>query len=223
LYDAASFVANPESDTLQGNWSGIPYIDQMYRRGWSTLRENFFTYLKADAELADDLNFSVGVYYHKNKGRGDWLPPYVVDVFNDGAGNPHSELAGASYDGGPALGRIYFVDAQGRALAPIEGCESTLTFPYGGAGAEYAPSCYAAGALGVQSYRHTNYRKARIGGIADASWATELAGGENRFHRERFWTGARGKAGPRLREAQRGGGVDRQPPSGLRPAGAAAR
>ncbi|HZF45088.1 MAG TPA: TonB-dependent receptor plug domain-containing protein, partial [Sphingomonadaceae bacterium] len=63
LYDAASFVLNPKSDTLTDEWSGIPWIDQMYRRGWSTLRKNFFTYLKADAELGNGINLTVGGYY----------------------------------------------------------------------------------------------------------------------------------------------------------------
>src|SRR5690606_9292789 len=117
LYDAASFLLNPKSDTLTDEWSGIPRIDQMYRRGWSTLRKNFFTYLKADVELGNGINLKVGGYYHRNSGRGDWLPPYIVDVKNDGAGQPQSELSGASYDGGAPVGRIYFVDANGVALS----------------------------------------------------------------------------------------------------------
>jgi outer membrane receptor for Fe3+-dicitrate len=36
----AQFETNPESDGLLAEWTGIPHIDQVYRKGWSTLREN---------------------------------------------------------------------------------------------------------------------------------------------------------------------------------------
>ncbi len=39
---------------------------------------------------ATRISLSAGVYRHHNWGRGDWLPPFIVD---DGAG-PESELAG---------------------------------------------------------------------------------------------------------------------------------
>jgi len=167
------FREDPTWDRLTGDWTGIPHIDQLYRRGWSTLRENTLAYLRANFDVAS-IDFSTSVYYHKNEGRGDWLPPYIVDVRNDGAGSPHSELqSGNTVLGGSPLGRITFVDASGRALQPRAGCESSLTFPYGGAGAEYDPGCFPAGAIPVGSYRNTVYYKRRTGFVVDFSWETE--------------------------------------------------
>ncbi|WP_298913823.1 TonB-dependent receptor [uncultured Algimonas sp.] len=174
LFSAADFASNPNSDQLTAEWTGLPYVDQLYRKGWSTLRENFFTYLKADKEVVPGLLLQASVYRHDNDGRGDWVPPYIVDVTADGDGQPQSELTDRSVQGGAALGRIYFVNAAGVALSPRDGCVSSITFPYGGAGPEYDPACYPAGAIPVQSYRHTHYQKERTGFTADAEWEAEF-------------------------------------------------
>lgn len=180
LFSAADFENNPEWDQLTDEWTGIPYVDQLYRRGWSTLRENFFSYLKAEIEATESINLEFGGYFHKNYGRGDWVPPYIVDVVDDGDGNPHSELAGGpTVQTGASLGRIYFVDASGAQLSPIDGCVSSILFPYGGAGPEADPACHAAGAIPVQSYRHTHYEKDRLGFTADADWTMTFDNGEN--------------------------------------------
>ncbi len=180
------FIEDPTWDRLTGDWTGVPHVDQLYRRGWSTLRKNLLAYAKADFEVSG-IDFSTSVYHHDNSGRGDWLPPYIVDVRNDGAGNPHSELnTGAPVLGGAPLGTITFVDADGRALQPIAGCESSLTFPYGGAGPAYDPACFPAGALPVGSYRHTVYDKQRTGFVADFSWVQELSQFDNTL-RGGFW------------------------------------
>lgn len=155
----AQFKENPSWDRLTEEWTGVPFIDQAYRRGWSTLRENLFAYLQADY-ATDELEFSGSVYYHDNSGRGDWVPQYIVNITDDGAGNPHSELvSGNTVYGGKASaitenaifilphddpndpynksnnawGQIGYVDRDGRSIAPasIAGC-SSLTFPYGG-------------------------------------------------------------------------------------------
>ncbi|HAU92013.1 MAG TPA: TonB-dependent receptor, partial [Alteromonas sp.] len=85
-------------DELTGNWTGVPYIDQSYRRGWSTLRENLFAYLEANMSLGG-VDVKANAYWHKNEGRGDWVPPYIVDVNDDGS-NGHSELVhGNTYEG----------------------------------------------------------------------------------------------------------------------------
>lgn len=164
------FREDPNWDRLTGDWTGIPHIDQLYRRGWSTLRENTLAYLSAAFEVSG-IDFNTSVYYHDNKGRGDWLPPYIVDVRNDGVGNAHSELqSGNTVFGGSPLGTITFVDSSGVALQPVAGCQSSLTFPYGGAGAAYDPACFPAGAIPVGSYRHTVYDKQRTGFVADFAW-----------------------------------------------------
>ena len=179
IYNLAQFRQNPEWDQLTSEWSGIPYQDQAYRRGWSTLRENLFAYLQADFTVAD-VDFNTSVYYHKNEGRGDWVPPYLVNVTDDGEGKPHSELvSGNTIYGGAFLGQIFFVDPSGVQLAPADGCASSLTFPYGGGGAQYDPSCHADNAVPVGSYRHTHYEKSRIGFNGDFVWSTMIGDFEN--------------------------------------------
>ncbi|MEO1969346.1 MAG: TonB-dependent receptor [Sphingomonadaceae bacterium] len=180
LFNSADYAANPHWDQLIGNWTGVPYVDQVYRPAWGTLRTNYFGYLKLDAELADGLNVHVGGYYHHNNGRGDWVPPYLVNVTADGVGNPESEyLDTGTVNGGAPLGLITFVDQSGVALAPAAGCQSSITFPYGGAGAEYDPACFPAGAIPVQSYRTTNYKKRRVGFTGDFDWKTAIGSAEN--------------------------------------------
>ena len=170
----AQFEQNPESDGLSGEWVGIPYVDQVFRQAWSSLRENMFAYLSADYK-ADNFEVSGNVYYHDNEGRGDWVPQYIVDVKADGDGVAHSELSsGNTVYGGSALGQLLFVNASGLAVSPIAGCESTITAPYGGAGPEYDPGCYAQGAIPVGSYRHTHYEKERFGFDADFAWYTQI-------------------------------------------------
>lgn len=168
----------PTADALTGIWTGIPYLDQNYRQVWGTLRENFFTYLKAEGEIGNGIALKGAAYFHRNTGRGDWAPPYLVDVTDDGAGNPQSELNNTlTVNGGPALGRFYFVDANGVALTPASGCEST----FGDGNEPYDPACYPAGALAVQSYRHTHYEKSRLGFTGEGSWTAQVMGGENRL------------------------------------------
>ncbi len=175
---ADEFRINPEWDRLTADWSGIPYIDQVYRRGWSTLRENFLTYVKFDFSPSDDLSFQVTPYYHDNEGRGDWLPPYVVDVTDDGEA-AHSELtSGTTVYGGDALGRITYVDIEGASLVPASDC-SSITFPYGGASEAQDPACFPADAVPVASYRHTHYENERFGLTADAELNLPVAGFEN--------------------------------------------
>ncbi|MCJ2179383.1 TonB-dependent receptor [Novosphingobium album (ex Hu et al. 2023)] len=181
VYSAAQYTAYPHDDGLTTSWTGVPYQDQAYRRAWSTIRKNFFAYLKADTTIGNVLDLHASVYYHDMAGRGDWVPQYVVNVTDDGAGNPESELTGTSnVQGGSPLGIIYFTDASGVALTPADGCVGALTYPYGGTtNPAYDPACYASGAIGAQSYRHTHYRKDRTGGTAEASWKAELGAAEN--------------------------------------------
>lgn len=173
----AQFNENPEWDRLNAEWTGIPYVDQVYRKGWSTLRENLFGYIKADYENAG-LLLSTNLYYHDNKGRGDWIPPYLNDVTLD-RGRAETELSDITVMGGSSLGIITFVDRNGNALSPLDGCESSISFPYGGAGAAFDPRCFAAGAIPVGSYRHTHYGKERLGFNADISYNFATADFDN--------------------------------------------
>ena len=179
IYGLAQFEQNPEWDQLTSDWTGIPYQDQAYRKGWSTLRENLFAYLKASFTMGQ-VDVDASAYYHDNNGRGDWIPPYLVNVTDDGTGNSHSELIpGNTVFGGAFLGQIFFVDPTGVQLAAEDGCKSSLTFPYGGGGPEYDPSCHADDAIPVGSYRHTHYQKERLGLNADFTWFTKVGDMDN--------------------------------------------
>jgi iron complex outermembrane receptor protein len=176
---AGEFLEDPDSDRLIGDWTDVPYINQLFRRGWSTLRENKFGYLKFEGDVTDDLNIQVGVYDHQMEGRGDWIPPQIVDLVDDNGG-PEFEVAGnLPVIGGAPLGNIYFVDSSGVALSPDPNCVSSITFPYGGAGPASDPLCYGSGAVPVQSFRHTHYERDRTGFTADFDWSTDFGGFEN--------------------------------------------
>ena len=170
LYSEADFRTNPRWDRLVGDWPGVPYLNQFYRPGWQTRRNNTFGYLKADWSFSDVTSLSLGTYFHRNRGRGDWLPPYIVDVTDDGGG-PESELMGlAAVRGGTQLGLIRFVDRTGAAVGPMPGCTSSYLFNYYGSGGPAVdPACHP-GATAVQSYRHSHYGKDRVGVTLDEEW-----------------------------------------------------
>jgi hypothetical protein len=186
IYGVSQFEQNKQWDGLVPNWTGVPYQDQAWRKGWVTNRENLFGYLKAETMISN-VTLKGNVYYHHNEGRGDWIPYYVVDVTDDGVGNPHSELdASTTAQGGSSLGQIYFVNRDGQSLQPQAGCESSITYPYGGAGAALDPNCYESGAIPVSSHRHTNYNKDRYGVNGDFIWDTTIADMPNTL-RGGFW------------------------------------
>ena len=170
LYGDADFRANPRWDRLVGDWPGVPYLNQFYRPGWQTRRNNTFGYLKADWSFSEVTSLSAGAYFHRNRGRGDWLPPYIVDVTDDG-GRPESELMGlAPVQGGAQLGLIRFVSRDGVAVGPTTGCTSSYIFNYYGSGGPAVdPACHP-GATAVQSYRHSHYGKDRLGVTLDEEW-----------------------------------------------------
>ncbi len=174
LYGDADFRANPRWDRLVGEWPGVPYLNQFYRPGWQTRRNNTFGYLKADWSFSDVTSLSLGGYFHRNRGRGDWLPPYIADVTDDGGG-PESELMGGTpVLGGSQLGLIRFVSPDGAAVGPMPGCTSSYIFNYYGSGGPAVdPACHP-GATAVQSYRHSHYGKDRAGVTLDEEWFTPI-------------------------------------------------
>ncbi len=153
------FNTNPDWDRLIGTWTGIPYVDQVHRRGWSTSRTNILGYLKLDYDVSSDLSISANAYVHENEGRGDWIPPYIHLV--------------SDVNGGDSLAIAAFTDTAGNPVAPIDGCESSITFPYGGADAASDPGCYEQGAVPVSSFRNSNYEKSRIGLNIDAEYTLD--------------------------------------------------
>ena len=174
LYGDANFRANSRWDRLVGDWPGVPYLNQFYRPGWQTRRTNTFAYLKADWSFSDVTSLSAGFYFHRNRGRGDWLPPYIADV-NDDGGGPESELMGLTpVRGGTQLGLIRFVNRDGAAVGPTPGCTSSYIFNYYGSGGPAVdPACHP-GATAVQSYRHSHYGKDRVGVTLDEEWFTTV-------------------------------------------------
>lgn len=170
----AGFKANPMFDGLTANWTGIPYIDQNYRSGSRALRKNLFGYVKANADLGE-VKIAATAYAHKMTGRGDWIPPYLVDVKNDGAGVANSEFTGGStVFGTPFIGQIFFVTPNGATAPMISGCTGAAGVP-----AQYSPSCYAVGSTPVMSYRHTHYNNTRLGAVLDAGWNHNFGSFEN--------------------------------------------
>ena len=174
LYSEGDFLANPRWDRLVGDWPGVPYLNQFYRPGWQTRRNNAFAYLKADWSFNDVTSLSGGFYFHHNRGRGDWLPPYIVDVTDDDGG-PESELMGRTpVQGGAQLGLIHFVNRDGVAVGPTPECTSSYIFNYyGSGGPEIDPACHP-DATAVQSYRHSHYGKDRVGVTLDEEWFTTV-------------------------------------------------
>ena len=174
LYSEADFRTNPRWDRLVGDWPGVPYLSQFYRPGWTTWRSNTFGYLSADWSLGEFTALSLGVYFHRNRGRGDWLPPYIVDITDD-AGGPESELAGGvPVRGGDQIGLIRFVNQDGAAVGPTPGCASSYIFNYyGSGGPEVDPACHP-DATAVQSFRHSHYGKDRLGATLDEEWSTTI-------------------------------------------------
>ena len=182
LYSDANFRANPRWDRLVGDWPGVPYLNQFYRPGWQTRRNNTFAYLKADWSFSDVSSLSGGFYFHRNRGRGDWLPPYIADVADDGGG-PESELMGLPpvRGGGAQLGLIRFVNRDGVAVGPTPGCTSSYIFNYYGSHSPAVdPACHP-GATAVQSYRHSHYGKDRIGLTLDEEWFTTIGAAGSRL------------------------------------------
>ena len=175
LYGDADFRANPRWDRLVGEWPGVPYLNQFYRPGWQTRRNNTFGYLKADWSFSDVTSLSLGGYFHRNRGRGDWLPPYIADVTDD-RGGPESELMGRGTRPGRLAARADpFRGA--RTAPPSDRCpgarrpiSSTTTARAGRRSTRRATP----DATAVQSYRHSHYGKDRAGVTLDEEWFSTI-------------------------------------------------
>ena len=170
IYSDADYRANPRWDRLSAHWTGVPYLDQFHRPGWTTDRRNAFAYLKTDWALSDVAALRASGYYHRMSGYGGWLPPFIVDVTDD-AGGPESELAdGPTVRGGEVLGEIRFVDGDRAAVGPRPGCASSYIFNvYGSGGPEVDPACHP-GASPVMSHRRADYLRNRFGLTLDHEW-----------------------------------------------------
>ena len=159
------FNQSPDWDQLTWNWTGTPHLDQMFAEGWSTLRENTLGYLKFGYQLSDSASFEITPYFHKNSGRGDWIPPYLVSAV-DTDGNPVNE-------GGSIDSTYGFTDQYGTPLAPNAGCTQSFAWPWD-SGPGLHPACYSDSAVPVMSYRHTHYKKDRLGLTANGQWSIAM-------------------------------------------------
>jgi outer membrane receptor protein involved in Fe transport len=157
------YYENPNHDGLHMNWTGIPGLDENYRAGWRALRDNSFYSFTIDKDFGD-FAFNSSVYYHRMKGRGDWIPPYVTDV--DGDGDLSNELSGETIYGDYYGDDIYFVNAGTTTAGTlIDSCVGRYDLD-----AEKDPNCYEGNVEGVSSYRTSNYANHRYGVTADASY-----------------------------------------------------
>lgn len=163
--------SNPTRDYLTSIWTGIPMIDQNYREGWRAHRENIFNYYRAEGNIGA-LHVNGAAYYHTMEGQGDWIPPYLVNVTNDGTG-AESELGNTTVYGAAAIGKIYFVNPDGTLAVANSSCVSSSALGEGD------PACYASTAKAVMSYRHTHYHNVRAGLTLDLSLAHNFSFAEN--------------------------------------------
>ncbi|OZB05382.1 MAG: hypothetical protein B7X54_05565 [Idiomarina sp. 34-48-12] len=162
------FQSNPRNDALHMTWTDNPAINEYYRDAWRALRENTFSYVKVERDFGQ-FDFQTSLYKHRMTGRGDWVPPYLVDVTNDGFGAPQSEFIGGSTQfGGSQIGRFYFVNPDGSAASPDPDCT-----PKFGMNLNNDAACYARNVLPVMSYRHTHYTNDRQGLTADLAYKFE--------------------------------------------------
>ncbi|MBM7070529.1 TonB-dependent receptor [Shewanella sp. 202IG2-18] len=153
------FNQTPDWDQLTWNWTGVPHLDQMFAEGWSTLRENTFAYLKFDYQATDSFSIQVTPYHHRNKGRGDWIPPYLVNAVDEN---------GIQTDRYGSIESTYgFTDGSGNPLSPSAGCTANYEWPWN-SGPGLHPACYPRDAVPVMSFRHTHYKKSRNGLTASA-------------------------------------------------------
>lgn len=158
------FEQTPDWDQLTWNWTGVPHLDQMYAEGWSTVRENQLAYLKAEYSFSPTTVLTVTPYMHKNTGRGDWIPPYLILV---------DENKQAILDANGSTQRYGFVDQEGNPLAPRAGCTSEYTWPWN-SGPALHPACYDRDAVPVMSFRNTNYKKQRTGFLASIETSYDI-------------------------------------------------
>ncbi|MCL1498404.1 phospholipase domain-containing protein [Xanthomonas nasturtii] len=166
---------DPEHDLLTGTLTGIRYLDQNYRSGSRALRKNTFGYLRGAFDGGSGFKTTLTGYAHRMQGRGDWIPPYLVDVTNNGTGAPESEARGGNtVHAGSDLGKLYYLTPGGAAATMLAGCAGSDAVP-----AESNPACDPAGSVPVQSYRHSHYDNHRAGAMADVEWRADLGAIDN--------------------------------------------
>jgi iron complex outermembrane recepter protein len=164
----AEFAANPEWDNLTGNWTGQPLIDQNYILGWATVRENWLGAVRFEADAAPALKLHVHPYWHHQKGRGDWLPPYQRLGYT---------ANGARVDAAPLAAvqaRAFFQDAAGNPIPVGDPATAPAGVTFYDASNPYDlgtyPEAVRAGAKPISSFRTSEYEFDRYGTTFGATW-----------------------------------------------------
>ncbi|WP_115717370.1 TonB-dependent receptor domain-containing protein [Gallaecimonas mangrovi] len=137
----AQFNEDPTWDRLTGNWTGNPELDQNYAAAWRTLRKNTLAYMRFDMSPSNNTRLVITPYYHHMTGRGDWLPPYLVET--NGSGSVLTDTDGNALT-------AYCQDSSGNYITDESQCTSSDSY--------------------LSSYRHTHYRKDRYGSTVKLNW-----------------------------------------------------
>lgn len=168
-----SFLDNSTAgDASVPAWTTIPAgVNENWAHAWSAHRENTLAYVKFDYALSDAIQFEVAPYYHRQKGQGDWAPPYQQIALDP---NGVRTIAGGTAPGASRK-RAFFgwTDAAGRQRAVVQGLDYTDID-----GTRIASSlCYGVGNVvsaactPLQTYRTSLYGHDRYGFTSKAKFA----------------------------------------------------
>jgi iron complex outermembrane receptor protein len=159
--DGSSAVFNPTSAAANEFWA-----DE-----WGGIRDNTFGYAKLDWDASDTVTLSLAPYFHRQKGVGEFLPPYQEPRFVNAA-NPGA-LQQVLFAGSRI--RTTLADNQGRAVLPYAtgGVERIYTNLAGET--IRSSTCFnpdntakaGADCSSAQSYRNSTYYHKRYGAVFD--------------------------------------------------------
>ncbi|WP_176592552.1 TonB-dependent receptor [Sphingobium sp. EM0848] len=147
------------------NWTGTTPagVNENWAHVWSAHRENLFGYVKARYQASDALSFEIAPYYHRQKGQGDWAPPYQQIALDP---NGVRTIAGGTAPGSSRKKAYYaWTDASGRQRPVVQGLDYTdidgtriLSSYCYGAGGAVNTAC-----VPTQTYRTSLYGHDRFG------------------------------------------------------------
>lgn len=166
----AQFEANPEWDFLTGDWTGRPEVDQNYILGWATVRTNWLGALRFDNAPKAGLKLQAQPYWHHQKGRGDWMPPYQrLGYTATGTRVDAAPLA-------PIQARAFFRDASGNPIPVGDPTKAPAGVTFHAPSNPYDittyPEAVRAGAVPISSFRTSEYEFDRYGATFGARWET---------------------------------------------------
>ncbi len=163
------FAQDPRNDQLTFHWTGNPDIDQNYAATWTTIRTNSLVYFKTETPLSDSLRLTFQPYWHHMNGRGEFLPPYQIRRY-DLAGNL---AATGDYVPANQPGRIYYADANGKDLAPVNPATGAILSNSAAdsiASYTWLTPAQQAAAHRISSARYSRYLNNRFGDNLALAW-----------------------------------------------------